>query len=311
MSIDRILQFPQRPSSVEWTGDDVLIGPSPAISHVWSQLHRVAPHFRAAVITGEPGTGAEAAARTLHVLSPSNELSFLALDAEQAEQMFTMTSALHPNIDGMVFLRDVERLSPAAQRGLLRRFRSRNRMPFRMVASPRHELRASVSAGRFLPELADLLSTVRIVMPPLRERRADLPLLATQFLRRVAERLGVAAPELAPEFLDAATTFGWPGNLLQLQQLFENLLLETSATCYTALHFEQSVRNTATEPAAEAPPAPRMVRLEEIVQEHIRAVLIACHGNKLRAAEVLGISRSTLYRMLDGAPAGRDYSLAG
>lgn len=311
MSTDRLLHFPQRPSPVEWTGDDVLIGPSPAIARVWSQLHRVAPHFRAAVITGEPGTGAEAAARTLHALSPTNDLPFLTVDAEQAEEMFTMTSALHPEIDGLVYFQEIERLSPAAQRGLLRRFRSRHRSPFRAVASPQHDLRASVSAGRFLPELADLLSTVRIVMPPLRERRPDLPFLATQFLRQVAERLGVAAPELALDFFEAAESFAWPGNLLQLQQIFESLLLDSGAAVYTAEHFAQACK-TATLESSNPPLAPtRMIRLEEVVQEHIRAVLIACHGNKLRAAEVLGISRSTLYRMLDGAPSTNSYPLAG
>lgn len=311
MSTDRILHFPQRPSSVEWTGDDVLIGPSPAIARVWSQLHRVAPHFRAAVITGEPGTGAEAAARTLHALSPAAELPFLSLDADQAENLFTMTSALHPDVDGLVFFREIERLSPVAQRGLMRRIRSRHRAPFRAIASPQHDLRASVSAGRFLPELADLLSTVRIVMPPLRERRQDLPLLATQFLRSVAQRLGVEAPSLSSEFHEAASTFAWPGNLHQLQQLFESLLLEADAEVYTADHFTRAC-STATAEAASQQPAPtRMIRLEDVVQEHIRAVLIGCHGNKLRAAEILGISRSTLYRMLDGAPPGRSYPLAG
>lgn len=309
MTTDRILNFPH-PATSAVNGDDALLGPSPAIARVWSQIHRVAPHFRAAIITGEPGTGAESAARSMHALSPVSHLPFVSLDPEQADSVFSLSSIQNPECEGLIFLSEVDRLAPAAQRGLLRRFRMRGRVPFRVIASPRHELRASVSAGRFAPELAELLGTVRITLPPLRERRQDLPLLATHFARSVAERLGLRAPTLTAGFQEAVSTFGWPGNLTQLQQIFEHLLTETTADVLTADHFAQASRTSST-PNAQSSSPTRMVRLDDIVQEHIRAVLIACQGNKLRAAEILGISRSTLYRMLDGAPANRAYPLAG
>jgi DNA-binding NtrC family response regulator len=260
---NRILRFPTpRPTTAAYTGNEALLGPSSAIARVWSQIHRVAPHFRTATITGEPGSGAESAARALHALSPVAKLPFMVVEAANADQVFS-ASALHTVLEGLIFIPDVDKLTPAAQRGLVRKLRIRGRFPLRVVAAASTELRASVSAGRFSPELAEILGTVRIALPPLRERAEDLPLLATHLVQRLAERLRLNTPALAPSFHDALIAFAWPGNL------------------------------------------------EEIVQEHIRAVLIGCQGNKLRAAEILGISRSTLYRMLDGAVANRPFSMAG
>jgi len=305
-----LLRFPPSlTAAAAYTGEEALLGPSPAIARVWSQIRRVAPHFRAAVITGEPGSGAEAAARSLHALSPVSQLPFAVIEAAEAESFLTATS-IHSVLEGLIFIPDADRLTPAAQRGLIRKLRIRGRHPLRVVVAAATELRASVSAGRFSAELAEILGTVRIALPPLRERSEDIPLLLTQLSQRVAERLGVATPVFAPSFQAAAVAFAWPGNLAQVEQLFTHLLSSGQATVLTSEHFA-----AATERTPEAPslvPAPtRMVRLEAIVQEHIRAVLIACHGNKLRAAEVLGISRSTLYRMLDGGVQNPAYSLAG
>jgi DNA-binding NtrC family response regulator len=307
---NRILRFPPpRSTAAAYTGDEALLGPSSTIARVWSQIRRVAPHFRAAVITGEPGSGITSAARSLHALSPVSELPFVMLDAAQAESLFTANS-IHTVCEGLLFLPDVDRLSPAAQRGLARKLRMRGRAPLRVVAASATELRASISAGRFSAELAEILGTVRIALPPLRERTEDIPLLASHLTQRIAERLGILIPSLAPSFNCAATAFAWPGNIAQLEQVLEHLLSTSESTVLTAEHFATAIE-TIAQPQSALPPPTRMVRLEDVVQEHIRAVLIGCQGNKLRAAEILGISRSTLYRMLDGAVAQRPFSLAG
>jgi DNA-binding NtrC family response regulator len=305
-----VLRFPPpRTTTAAYTGDEALLGAGPAIARVWSQIRRVAPHFRAAVITGEPGSGAEAAARSLHALSPVSQLPFAVLEAADAESLLSANS-IHSVLEGLIFIPDVNRLSAPAQRGLIRKLRIRGRAPLRVVGSTTAELRASVSAGRFSPELAEILGTVRIVLPPLRERTEDIPLLVTQLARSVAERLGIASPTFAPSFHEAAIAFAWPGNFAQLEMILTHLLSTTAGLTLTAEHFAAA---TAHVPEATSliPTPPRMVRLEEVVQEHIRAVLIGCQGNKLRAAEILGISRSTLYRMLDGAVANPHLSLAG
>jgi DNA-binding NtrC family response regulator len=308
----RVLTFPQpRANPAGYNGDEALLGHSQAIGRTWSQIRRVAPHFRAAIVTGEGGCGAEAAARSLHALSPVSQLPFVVIAPEEAEALLGSAIAAPISLcDGVIFVPDVDRFSVAAQRGLLRKLRLRGRYPIRIVAATSASLRACVSAGRFSAELAEILGTVTIAIPPLRERRDDLPLLATRIVNRLAERLGVATPVLSPGFLDAVCEFSWPGNLGQMEQVFSSLLEASEDVTLTVEHFAAANKNMPEHPAV-APVAVRMVRLEEIVQEHIRAVLIGCHGNKLRAAEILGISRSTLYRMLDGAAANQPFTMAG
>lgn len=276
------------------------------MARVWSQIRRVAPHFRAALIVAEPGAGAHAAARVMHSLSPISGLPFRTLDAAAAESALSNPLT---DLQGLLFLPDVDRLSPAAQRGLIRKLRLRGRALFRVVAASSTEPRASVSAGRFSAELADVLGTVRIVLPPLRERVEDLPLLTTLLLRIAADRLSLRAPMLATDFHDACAACAWPGNFTQLQQTMERLLSLNETGTLTAANLT-TVFAGSPEPQSKLPEPVRMVPLEDIVQEHIRAVLIGCEGNKLRAAEVLGISRSTLYRMLDGAVANRHFPIA-
>ncbi len=302
----RVLSFPS--STVVITGDEALLGPSPAIARVWAQIRRVAPYFRAAVITAEPGSGVDAAARALHALSPIRALPFRTVTPIQAEAVFATSS--HALFEGLLFLPDVDRLSPTAQRALLRKLRIRGRSSWRIVASSSIELRASVSAGRFSIELAEMLGAVRISLPTLRERREDLPVLATHIARRVAARLAVEAPAFDPTFDTALTHFAWTGNLPQLEDVLDRILSHPHENPVTAAEFSAATANLAPATVVDAA-HPRMLRLEDVVQEHIRAVLIGCHGNKLRAAEVLGISRSTLYRMLDSAHVSHPFSMTG
>ena len=308
----RVLTFPHpRATAAGYNGDEALLGHSQAIGRTWSQIRRVAPHFRAAIVTGEAGCGAEAVARSLHALSPVSQLPFLVIDPEEAEALLgSASSAPNSLCEGFIFVPDVDRLSAAAQRGLLRKLRMRGRYPIRIVAATSANLRACVSAGRFSGELAEILGTVKIEIPPLRERREDIPLLATRMMNRLAQSLGDDTPILSAGFLDAVCDFSWPGNLGQMQQVFSSILEISEDTTLSTEHFAAANKNLP-EQSPVAPVAVRMVRLEEIVQEHIRAVLIGCHGNKLRAAEILGISRSTLYRMLDGAAANQPFTMAG
>jgi DNA-binding NtrC family response regulator len=147
-------------------------------------------------------------------------------------------------------------------------------------------------------------------LPTLRDRAEDIPLLVTHLVQREAARLGLRAPTLTSGFHNALIAHSWPGNIAQLGHVVEYMLSNTTSDTFTAEDFTTAVESIAEPPSLQPLPT-RMVRLEEIVQEHIHAVLIACAGNKLRAAEVLGISRSTLYRMLDSADANPAFSLAG
>ena len=275
-----------------------LHGPSAAMARLWSQIRRVAPHFRTALLTGETGTGGEAVARALHEASPFRQRVLRVLPASAAEVRFAGRSEVGES--SVVYLPEIERLSAAAQNGLLRMVRLRGPRAGCVIAFARHELRALVSAGSFSTELAAALGALRIVLPSLSERIEDLPMLLGQAVSRLAKELGVAEPELADDFLEAASEFAWPRNLDQMDEIVTWLLTEHEAERLHAVDFEAACAVHGAKRLSTVMPV-RLERLDQLVQEHIRAVLMACGGNKLRAAEVLGISRSTLYRMLDSA----------
>jgi DNA-binding NtrC family response regulator len=300
--------------------DDIssfLSGTSIAITQLRAQIRRVAPYFRTASMTGERGCGAEDVARALHGLCSMRDLRFLSLNAADAEDYFTATDAPTTGI-GLIYLPDGEKLSPAAQRGVLRMLRLPASQAPRLVTFVGKGLKPLISAGFFSPELATALGALRIALPSLRERAADIHLLIhdrLQMDRRERERLGERHHPLylSDEFLGAAVRFAWPGNLHQLHGALDWLLANKSGGTLHAgdlmIALEQSAKPGLS--PNDNPGKARLVRLEQVVQEHIRGVLMACDGNKLRTAEILGISRSTLYRMLDSAEAPHELLLAG
>lgn len=285
----------------------LLLGPSAVAGQLWEQLRRVAPHFRTALLTGEPGSGAESAARVLYDLSPAAGRPFVVLHSAEAEERFKpRTHGIH---EGVLFLPEADRLSPAAQAGLLRLLRQRGVNSIRVVAYARRGLRPLISAGTFSMELASSLGVVRIALPALRDRAEDIPLLASHLVQRHARTRNMQAPTLSADLLDAARKYSWPGNLDQLSSAIKWLLDHNDSPAMQASDLEAALEATARVLAPE-PPRTRLVKLDEIVQEHIRAVLLACNGNKLRAAEILGISRSTLYRMLESQPGSGSLPIA-
>jgi len=277
-----------------------LHGPSPAMARVRSQMQRVAPYFRTALLTGEPGTGAEVVARVLYDQSPFRSRPLCVLDASGAEVCFGEGGRLRERKDGGYFLAEIEALSHAAQYGLLQLMRLRGPRAVCVMGFARYDLRALVGGGRFLSELANSLGGLRIALPSLRERREDIPMLLREFVSRAAMQAGRDEPQMGEDFLETACEYAWPRNLDQMSEMVEWLAGQSNKLMLGREDFEAAC--VVCQPRPESEPAPvRLIRLEEMVQEHIRGVLVACKGNKLKAAEVLGISRSTLYRMLDSA----------
>ncbi|HEY4010294.1 MAG TPA: sigma 54-interacting transcriptional regulator [Acidobacteriaceae bacterium] len=277
-----------------------LIGPSPAMSRLWAQIRLLAPHFRTALLTGEAGSGADAVAQALHDLSPLAGTPLVRVRAVDADRQLRHTSSLFGSSNrGTLFLTDLDRLSSSSQQVLLRLLKLRRHRRIAVIATTNVDLRPLVSAGTFNTELFANIGSLRLQVPSLRERVQDIPLLTHQFLQAEATRQGCEIPQLDPGLLTAATEYSWPGNLDQLCGVVAWLLEHREGPLTSAdLHEAIAERRADAEPE-DAPI--RMVPLDHVVQEHVRAVLIGCNGNKLRAAEVLGISRSTLYRMLDAA----------
>jgi DNA-binding NtrC family response regulator len=276
------------------------------------QIRRVAPYFRTALLTGERGCGEEAAAHILHQLSPLSHRPFVVLTPSEAELLFDANSS--PDAvaaQGMLYLPRPERLPRAAQIALLRLVRKRGSQAPRIVAFAERGLRPLVSSGGFSAELADSLGALRIALPPLRDRREDIPALLTHILEDVAAQSSITPPQLAPDLLDAAMALPWPGNLTQMRSVAEGLMEHASNLVLHALDLE-TVLGAIPQPPLHDRREIRMMRLDDVIQEHIRVVLFACNGNKVHTAEVLGISRSTLYRMLDAQvqPASQSLSPA-
>jgi|SRR5580698_490434 DNA-binding NtrC family response regulator len=277
-----------------------LIGPSPAMARLWSQLRLLAPHFRVALLTGEPGCGADAVAQALHDLSSFAGTPFIRIRAAEADRQLRHPGSLFGNATrGALFLTDIDRISPGSQQVVLRFLRLRRHRRIAIVASTGVDLRPLVSAGTFNGELFAILGSLRLQIPSLRERVQDIPLLTHQFLQAEATRQVRPMPSLEPGLMGAISDYTWPGNLDQLRSAI-SWMIEHCEGVLTAADLHSAIAEVRTETELAETPV-RMVPLDHVVQEHVRAVLIGCNGNKLRAAEVLGISRSTLYRMLDAA----------
>jgi DNA-binding NtrC family response regulator len=288
-----------------------LLGDSVAVTHLRAQVQRVGPHFRAALLTGEPGCGDEAVARALHAASPMADRLFLRLTAREADARFGRREGPGKAFtEGMLFLPEIEKLSHEAQAGLMRLLRERSPQTPRVVAYSPCGLRAMVSAGTFAEDLAAMLGAVRVGLPALRERAEDIPALMDYALGNAAEDAGMAVIGLAEGFMDEVAGSKWTGNLEQMQAAARWLVEHCAGAALRAEDLCAAVSSLARQPE-RVQPTTRMVRLDYVVQEHIRAVLVACNGNKLRAAEVLGISRSTLYRMLESTTPSQSLAMAG
>lgn len=282
-------------------------GSSHAMTQLLEQIRRVAPYFRTALLTGERDCGEEEAAHALHQLSPLSALPFVELMPADAESRFKQRGPPgSPAAEGMIYLPRPERIPQAVQQALLRMLRERGPNAPRVVAFAERGLRSLVSMGAFSAELAESLGALRIVLPPLRERQEDIPGLLTAIVKEQAEHLGLPVPSLGADLLHAASRQSWPGNFGQLRDVARHLVKHAGTGTLCAADLEM-VLDAMPIPERRDRREIRMITLDRLMHEHIRAVLFACNGNKLRAAEVLGISRSTLYRMLEseipGAPA--------
>jgi DNA-binding NtrC family response regulator len=172
---------------------------------------------------------------------------------------------------------------------------SSQRSGLRIIAATREDLRTLASAGRFRQELYQRLATLEIAVPPLRERIEDLPELASFFLRRFTMLYGRGVPEIADDALDRMRQYRWPGNVRELEDVLRAVVMRSDGGRIELHHLPEFDEKDALSSTTMNKGA----RLQDVVEQHVLHVLKGCGGNKLRAAEMLGISRSTLYRMLE------------
>jgi DNA-binding NtrC family response regulator len=300
-------------------GAPQLLAESAVMQPILRLMERIGPSDANALITGEHGTGKEVVAAWLHAASPRAARPMVTVNlGGLSEGVFeselfghtkgAFTDAKTDRVGrfeladgGTLFLDEIANLSMTQQAKLLRVLqegefervgssRSR-RVDVRILAATNADVRAEVAAGRFREDLFFRLNTVEIHLPPLRERRDDIPLLAGHFLKQFAARYRRPVTGFSPDGMRALLAYSWPGNVRELAHAVERatLLAEGAAVTAADLSFRA---------VTDAAPKLDEMSLEEVERALITKALARHEGNVSLAAQALGLSRSALYRRL-------------
>ena len=302
-----------------------LIGLSPALEKTLKQARAVANTSATVLIIGENGTGKEMLARAIHEESQRANRPFIAVSCAALPETLieselfghekgAFTSATHARMGrfelangGTLFLDEIVELSPSVQVKLLRVLQERNfervggtktlSVDIRLIAASNRDLETEVEGENFRRDLFYRLNVVPLVLPPLRERREDVPGLAAHFAAKAAEKHGRTTPQVSAELIDSLLEYDWPGNVRELENLMERLvLLDRQPELGLEFLPEKMLKSM---PAAGV--AHEKTFEGEIVALKRRLILNALEaegGNKVAAAKRLGISRSYLHRLI-------------
>ncbi len=307
---NRLLRGVERPT---------LIAESPAMQPVLRVVANVGPSDANVLITGEPGTGKEVVAQTLHAISPRATKPMVTVNAGGLpegvfeSELFghvrgAFTDAKADRVgrfelaDGStLFLDEIANITASQQAKLLRVLQtgelervgsSRTRqVDVRIVSATNADLNAEVAGGRFRADLQFRLNTIEIHLPPLRDRREDIPLLASHFLGRHAQRYRKQLASFDPAAMQALLDHPWPGNIRELDHAIERAVLMAQGETVKAA--DLGLRQTR-----EGAPRLEDMSLEEVEFSLIKKALARFDGNVSHAAKALGLSRSALYRRL-------------
>jgi DNA-binding NtrC family response regulator len=312
-----------------------MIGQSAAIQRLQVFIERVAGSPATVLLRGESGTGKELAAGLVHGLSTVADGPFVAINCaaipEQLQESelfghekgaFTGAVAQHDGVfaradGGTLFLDEIGEMSLSTQARMLRVLETRRftrvggtkelQVSVRLVAATHRDLRQMVTEGRFREDLLYRLSVIHTELPPLRERPDDIEPLVQHFATALGEEMGRRIDDIAPDALEALRRYRWPGNVRELRNVVERALVLGDGPRLELDDLPpELVLAAPAGPAALAslPTAPGQIRtLAELERDAIGAALAATAGNKARAAALLGIDRTTLYRKL------KDYQL--
>jgi len=307
-----------------------IVGTTPAMLSVYKTVAHVAPTTATVLIVGESGTGKELVARAIHSKSPRSGKPFTAINCGALPESileselfghergsFTGASATKRGLfeeakGGTLFLDEIGEIGPKMQVQLLRVLQEAEirrvgaaetiKVDARVVAATNRDLKNEVAVGRFREDLLFRLQVVTVRVPPLRERRGDIPILIRHFIARHAERLGRPAPHVAPEVYEMLEGYDFPGNVRELSHIIERAILLAREAVITGSDLPPEVARAWTEQGATD--ATRMGSLADdwptlsvLERRYIDRVLSRTGGNKTRAADVLGIDRRTLNRM--------------
>jgi DNA-binding NtrC family response regulator len=301
-----------------------LIGRTAGMVAVYKQIAHAADSLAPVLIVGESGTGKELVARAIHDNSSRVRRPFVAINCAaipetlleselfgHARGAFTGAVADRKGIfeqahGGTVLLDEIGDTSLALQVRLLRVLEESEVRPVgstravhvdaRVIASTNADLQQSVTAGRFRQDLFYRLSVIVIHLPPLRERRTDIPLLVESFLQDACRRAGRQV-EIAADAMQALSTYEWPGNVRELENTIERLVVLGRAATIEPEDLPPAV--ATQRPSLHERLFSDLPSLDELERRYLLHVLSSVGGNRTRAADVLGVDRRTLYRMAE------------
>ena len=314
-----------------------MIGRGPLMQELFGMIRRLAPHVRTALVTGETGTGKELVARALHQVGPRRERRFVTVNCSAVVETlfeselfghmrgaFTGATDNKPGLfeladGGTLFLDEIGELPPSSQAKLLRVLElgevhrvgslEARRVDVHVVAATNRDLRTEVTAGRFRSDLYYRLNVVEVKLPPLRDRREDIPYLTAGFVRQTSERLQKPVSGLTPGAERLLASGQWEGNVRELRNVIERACILVDGDCISERELSVSMpESLASHPIAAPDRSARPVQaamagekdlLVTVERDHIQRALVRAGGNKKAAAKMLGLSRRALYRRLE------------
>ncbi len=299
---------------------EMVVGRSKAMREVLDLVERVSPTESTVLITGESGTGKELIAREIHRHSLRSQAPFVVVDCGAlVETLFeselfghvkgSFTGAhetKHGRFEvadgGTIFFDEISNIGLNIQAKLLRVIQEREitrigssksiKVDVRILAATNENLAELVKKGKFREDLFYRLSVVPIHLPPLRDRKEDIPLLVEHFLRKYNKKAKKSIETISPRALKALTEYDWPGNIRELENTIERAVVLSKTN---GIDIEDLMYHGISAATGVIAPGGKYKTLEEMERDYIKAVLQAQYGNKSRAAALLGIDRKTLW----------------
>jgi len=304
-----------------------IVGRSPAMREIFATLERVAPSRATVLLAGESGVGKDMIARAIHHHSPRGDKPFVKINCTALPEnlmeselfgyekgAFTGANIAKPGKfeqadTGTVFLDEIGDVPPAIQVKLLRILQEREferlgsnkvrHIDVRVVAATNVDLREALEQGTFREDLYYRLNVMPISIPPLRERREDIPFLAEHFVQKLWKDVGSVARAISEEAIQKLMQYHWPGNVRELENVIERSLVLASGPELTAADIRLDSAPRAHRPAADSEYGiPEGMTLDEYEKAIIRDALKRANNNKSQAARMLGLTRNALrYRL--------------
>jgi DNA-binding NtrC family response regulator len=306
-------------------GRDVVIGKSQAMQQVFELAEKLAETDSSVLITGESGTGKEVVARLIHFQSLRANAPFVTVNCSAIPEnlleselfghrkgaftgaLYTKRGSFELANGGTFFLDEIGDMRLEMQAKILRvleekmvkKLGSEEEMlvDVRVIAATNKDLSAEIRESRFREDLFYRLNIVQIAIPPLRDHKVDIPILARHFLKVFSAEMKKPVADFSEEALNLMMGYDWPGNVRELKNTVERAVIFAQAgDVIRSSHFPPQFHAEAV----QRPTSPQRVfkTLEEVELDYIKEVLLACNGNRIKTAEILGISPSTIWRKL-------------